>query len=158
MLEQLRSIDVSNNRFSSYISKAILALPQLDHLNVSFNQLIAIEVNNSLASGIPLRVLDAQRNHLQGHLPVKFGQLWELSSNNLAHNGLTAQIPMAYGQRDWGAHREPCRLPPQFNNSMVRIRGSLANNYLRCAVNIPLCKGGQRPASGCISQRVTIEK
>ncbi|XWS35286.1 hypothetical protein CRYUN_Cryun21dG0113000 [Craigia yunnanensis] len=166
VLEQLRSLDVSSNRFSGSISRGILALPQLDHFNVSFNQLTAIEMNNSRGSGSPLQVLDVQGNHLQGHLPVKLVNFGSLVVINLAHNGLTGRIPMAYGRRLGRPWRTlfldnnflSGRLPPQFNSSTIRIRGSLAKNCLRCPVNIPLCRGGQRPASGCIGESVTIKK
>ncbi|XVF37689.1 hypothetical protein REPUB_Repub20aG0031200 [Reevesia pubescens] len=163
-LEQLRLIDVSDNRFSGSVSKGILALPHLNHLNVSSNLLRKIEISNSLGSGSPLRVLDAQGNHLQGHLPVNLVKFGSLAVINLAHNGLSGQIPMAYGQRLGRPWRTlflddnflSGRLPPQFNSSTVRIRGNLANNCLRCPIKIPLCLGRQRPASGCIGETENI--
>ncbi|XP_022760826.1 probable inactive leucine-rich repeat receptor kinase XIAO [Durio zibethinus] len=146
--------------FSGPISRGILALAQLKHLNVSFNQLTAIEVNNYFRSWSPLQVLDAQGNRLHGHLPVKLVNFERLAVINLAYNGLTGRIPMAYGLRLGRPWRIlflddnflSGRLPPQFNSSMVRIRGSLANNCLMCPINIPLCRGGQRLALGCISE------
>ncbi|XP_022722153.1 receptor-like protein kinase 5 [Durio zibethinus] len=160
MLEQLRSVDVSDNRFSGSIGKGILALPHLHHLNVSFNQLRAIEVNKSRGSGSPLQVLDAQGNRLQGHLPLELVNFGRLEIINLAYNGLTGRIPATYGQRLGRPWRTlflddnflSGRLPPQFNSSTATIRGSLANNCLMCPINIPLCRGGQRPASGCIGE------
>ena len=99
MLEQLRSVDVNDNRFSGSISKGILALPHLNQPNVSFNQLGAIEVNKLSWEWVPLQILDAQGNRLQGHLPVKLVHFGSVEVINLAYGGLTGRIPMTYGQR-----------------------------------------------------------
>ncbi|XVE84507.1 hypothetical protein DITRI_Ditri17bG0019200 [Diplodiscus trichospermus] len=162
MLKELRSIDVSYNRFSGSISRRIMALPELDHFNASFNQITAMEVDHSPGSNSPLQVLDAQRNQLQGHLPANLIYFTRLAVLNLAHNRLSGRIPVAYGKklgRPWRTlflddNFLSGRLPPQFYSSIVRIRGSLANNCLRCPVKFLLCRGGQRAASGCVGETV----
>ncbi|EOY04844.1 Leucine-rich repeat (LRR) family protein, putative [Theobroma cacao] len=159
-LEQLRSVDVSDNRFSGSISKGVLALPPLNHINVSFNQLTVTEVDNTYEIGSPLQVLDAQENHLQGHLPLNMVTYESLAVINLAHNRFPSGIPMEYGDRlgnPWRAlfldqNLLSGRLPLQFDSGAARIKGSLANNCLRYPVNIPLCCRGQRPASGCVGE------
>lgn len=164
MLKQLRSIDVSHNRFSGSISRGILSLPRLEYFNASLNGLTAIEVNNSRASVTPLRVLDAQWNNLHGHLPPNLVNLGTLRVINLSNNRLTGQIPMAYGERLGRPWRTlflddnflSGALPPQFSRGMGRIKGSLADNCLRCPENVPLCKGRQRPPTDC-TQRALVE-
>ncbi|KAK8332779.1 hypothetical protein V6Z11_A10G161900 [Gossypium hirsutum] len=156
-LDHLISVDVSDNWFTGPINRGVLALPRLSHLNVSFNQFTKMEVNNYFGSGSRLRTLDAQRNHLRGHLPVKLVNFERLEVINLAHNQFTGQIPMAYGQRLGRPWRTlfldynflSGRIPPEFGPVAVRIRGSLANNCLSCPLRIPLCRGQQRHASAC---------
>ncbi|KAB2014460.1 hypothetical protein E1A91_D09G234500v1 [Gossypium mustelinum] len=138
-LKELRYIDLSDNKFTGSITRSILSLPELNQLNVSFNQLASIEVNTHLGSGSPLQVLN---------------------EINLAYNGLTGRVPVAYGQRlgrPWKSlflddNFLSGRIPRQFNSSALRISGSLANNCLSCPVTIPICGGGQRPASACIGE------
>ncbi|KAL1154444.1 hypothetical protein V6Z11_A09G241100 [Gossypium hirsutum] len=159
-LKELRYIDLSDNKFTGSITRSILSLPELNQLNVSFNQLASIEVNTHLGSGSPLQVLNAQRNRLQGHLPVSLVNFENLQEINLAYNGLTGRVPVAYGQRlgrPWKSlflddNFLSGRIPRQFNSSALRISGSLANNCLSCPVTIPICGGGQRPASACIGE------
>ncbi|OMP00016.1 Leucine-rich repeat, typical subtype [Corchorus olitorius] len=157
-LKQLRSIDVSDNRFTGPISRGIFALPLLTQMNVSFNQLTAMEVNNNHEVGSPLQVLSAQGNRLQGHLPVNLVTFERLLEINLAHNQLTGRIPREYGVRLGNPWRTlfldhnflSGPLPSQFSH--LKIRGSLASNCLRCTTTIPFCRGGQRPGSACLGE------
>ncbi|KAE8722584.1 LRR receptor-like serine/threonine-protein kinase FLS2-like [Hibiscus syriacus] len=159
-LKELRHIDLSDNKFTGSISRSILSLPSLNKLNISFNQLTSIEVNTHLGSSSPLQVLNAQRNRLQGHLPVGLVNFENLQVINLGYNGLTGRIPLAYGQRLGRPWRSlflddnflSGRIPRQFNSSGNRISGNLANNCLSCPSTIPICGGGQRPASACIGE------
>ncbi|KAE8694891.1 hypothetical protein F3Y22_tig00110764pilonHSYRG00044 [Hibiscus syriacus] len=156
-LEHLISIDLSDNWFSGPVNRGVLALPRLTYLNVSFNKFTKIEVNNYFGSGSRLLTLDAQRNLLQGHLPVKLVNFERLVVINLSHNQFTGEIPMGYGQRlgrPWRTlfldHNYLSGLVSvEFGSAVVRIRGSLANNCLRCPLRIPLCRGRQRSASAC---------
>ncbi|GMI71867.1 hypothetical protein like AT3G59510 [Hibiscus trionum] len=158
-LNELRHIDLSD-KFTGSISRSILSLPSLNQLNVSFNQLTSIELYNHLGSSSPLQVLNVQRNRLQGHLPVGLVNFENLQVINLAYNGLTGRIPLAYGQRLGRPWRSlflddnflSGHIPRQFNSSSLRISGNLGNNCLNCPMRIPICGGGQRPASACISE------
>ncbi|KAK9288366.1 hypothetical protein L1049_016819 [Liquidambar formosana] len=102
-----------------------------------------------------LEVLDAHTNRLQGRLPVNLVTLENLRSLNLGHNLFSGPIPMQYGAMLEGSWRSlfldynflAGNLPPHFASS--DIKGSLANNCLRCPPSIPWCHGGQRPASEC---------
>lgn len=169
--EELRTLDLSGNSFRYHFDKEIAALPHLNHLNISFNvfsrfdyygQKTESEVENSM-KGSPLGVFDAEGNRLEGDLPVWLANFGSLEVINLANNVFTGPIPMEYGQRlgrpwktlllDDNLLSGP--LPLQFNNSSsssAGVRGSLANNCLNCSENIPLCRGGQRPAAGCLSR------
>ncbi|GMJ08480.1 hypothetical protein like AT3G59510 [Hibiscus trionum] len=156
-LEHLISVDLSDNLFSGPVNRGVLALPRLTHLNVSFNKFTKMEVNNYFGSGSRLQTLNAQRNRLQGHLPVKLVNLERLTVINLAHNQFAGEIPVGYGQRLGRPWRTlfldhnylSGRVPSEFGSAVVKIRGSLANNCLRCPLRIPLCRGRQRSASAC---------
>ncbi|KAE8696309.1 LRR receptor-like serine/threonine-protein kinase FLS2-like [Hibiscus syriacus] len=156
-LEHLLYIDLSDNWFSGPVNRGVLALPRLTYLNVSFNKFKKMEVNNYFGSGSRLRTLDAQWNLLQGHLPVKLVNFERLVVINLSHNQFTGEIPIGYAQRlgrPWRTlfldHNYLLgRVSVEFGSAVARIRGSLANNCLRCPLRIPLCRGQQRPASAC---------
>lgn len=159
-LTHLRRLDVSDNRLSDTISKDILLLPRLVHLNVSLNRFTAIETVNFFGEETPLEVLDAENNHFHGNLPVNLVTIQNLSTLNLAHNLFSGPIPSEYGDkpgRPWRAlyldsNFLSGNLPPEFIHHATSITGSLANNCLRCPRDIPLCRGGQRSTSECGEQ------
>lgn len=153
----LRRLDISDNRFSDTISKDILLLPRLVHLNVSLNRFTAIETVNFFGEETPLEVLDAENNHFHGNLPVNLVTIRNLGTLNLAHNLFSGPIPSEFGDkpgRPWRAlylnnNFLSGNLPPEFIHHATRVTISLANNCLRCPRDIPLCRGGQRSASEC---------
>ncbi|GAV85672.1 LRR_1 domain-containing protein/LRRNT_2 domain-containing protein/LRR_4 domain-containing protein, partial [Cephalotus follicularis] len=156
-LKNLRSLDLSDNRFSGSIGREILMLPQLVFINVSVNRFTAMEMANFAGMDTQLQVLDVQGNSLHGRLPISLVTVQNLLSINLARNQFYGTIPSEYGLRLGNPWRSlfldynflTGSLPPQFNSTRTRIRGSLANNCLHCPMNIPLCRGGQRPALEC---------
>ncbi|KAK8488751.1 hypothetical protein V6N13_070210 [Hibiscus sabdariffa] len=159
-LNELKHIDLSDSKFTGSISRSILSLPSLNQLNVSYNQLTSIKVYTHLGSGLPLQVLNAQKNRLQSHMPVGLEKFEYLQVINLAYNGLAGRIVLAYGQRLGRPRRSlflddnflSVQIPQQFDSSGFGIRGNLANNFLNCPVTITICGGGQRPASACVSE------
>ena len=107
-----------------------------------------------------LQVLDANDNQLHGHLPLTLAGLDNLTSVDLSHNYFSGSIPFEYGAkvgRPWrylflNDNFLQGSLPPQFTDEAREIRGSFANNCLRCTQTVPLCRGGQRPHVVCAAQ------
>lgn len=159
-LKHLVTVNLSRNRFTGLISSDIVALPKVVSLDVSVNQLTAIEVTKFEGRETHLRELNAQGNLLQGHLPVNLVTIGGLTSINLGRNKLSGHIPVEYGAklgRSWTSlfldHNFLAgNVPAQLSSGSVRIRGSLASNCLRCPVDVSLCRGGQRPVSECVGQ------
>ncbi|KAE9585956.1 hypothetical protein Lal_00010301 [Lupinus albus] len=156
-LKRLKWLDVSDNRLSGVISKDILSLKGVIHLNVSYNRFTTLEVINYSLEGPMLQVLEAQGNHLKGHLPVNLVTLQNLTNVNLANNQFTGTIPNEYGAKVITSWRRlyldhnflQGNLPPQFGLK-TNVRGSLANNCLQCPPTIVLCHGAQRPTTECV--------
>ncbi|GLT34879.1 hypothetical protein SLA2020_093700 [Shorea laevis] len=154
-LTELRILDLNNNRLSGEIKEEILTLPQVNRINVSFNEFTVISVNASNGRVSQLRELDAQGNLLHGHLPVRLVTYENLRAINLAQNRFTGSIPMEYGAKLGRPWRRlfldnnflTGSIPQEFYK--VKIRGSLAMNCLKCPTSIELCHGGQQPASDC---------
>lgn len=155
-LRFLRRIDVSDNRITGFISRDVLSLPNLVHLNISFNRFTTLEVDNYSWDETQLQVFDAKGNHFHGHLPVNLVTFRNLTVINLANNQFSGSVPKEFGAKLRGSWRILYLdhnflrgvLPSQF--SRARIRGSLANNCLSCPSNVVLCHGGQRPTRECM--------
>ncbi|TKY48326.1 leucine-rich repeat receptor protein kinase [Spatholobus suberectus] len=158
-LIHLKWLDVSDNRLSGAISGDVLSLRGVVHLNVSFNRFTTLEIINYSLQGPRLQVLEAQGNHLRGHLPVNLVSFVNLTTINLANNQFSGPIPLEYGpkvQTSWGRlyldhNFLSGNLPSEFTHS-TNVRGSLANNCLKCPTNVVLCHGGQRPSTECVGQ------
>lgn len=156
-LKRLKWLDVSDNRLSGAISKDIISLKVVVHLNVSYNRFTTLEVIDYSLEGPQLQVLEAQGNHLRGHLPVNLVTLQNLTAVNLANNQISGLIPNEYGpklQTSWERlyldhNFLTGNLPPEFAQK-TNVRGSLANNCLKCPPNVVLCQGAQRPATECL--------
>jgi hypothetical protein len=43
-------------------------------------------------------------------------------------------------------------LPLEFTHTSAYVKGSVANNCLKCPTNTVLCHGGQRPSTECMRQ------
>ncbi|XP_027343414.1 putative leucine-rich repeat receptor-like serine/threonine-protein kinase At2g24130 [Abrus precatorius] len=158
-LIHLKWLDVSDNRLSGAINRDILSLRGVVHLNVSFNRFTTLDVINYSVQGPRLQVLDAQGNHLRGHLPVNLVTFTNLTSINLSNNQFSGVIPKEYGtkvQTSWKRlyldhNFLTGNLPSEFTHA-TNLRGSLANNCLKCPSNVLLCHGGQRAATECVGQ------
>ncbi|XP_010418635.1 PREDICTED: leucine-rich repeat receptor protein kinase MSL1-like [Camelina sativa] len=154
-LKQLVSLDVSQNRFSGTVGHEILTFPDISRINVSFNQFISIEVIK--VTGSRLRMLDADGNHLQGHLPLNLATYENLKDINLRSNMFSGDIPRIYGKRLENSWRSlylennylSGSLPEEFQKISKQIRGNLSNNCLQCPKNVPICQGPQKPKSQC---------
>ncbi|XP_041001615.1 LRR receptor-like serine/threonine-protein kinase FLS2 [Juglans microcarpa x Juglans regia] len=157
-LKDLIRLDASANRFSGVISRDILSLPRLVHLNVSNNHFTATELVNFSAEETELQVLDAQNNQFHGYLPANLVKIQNLTTINLAHNQFSGPIPRGYGaklKRPWRIlylddNFLSGKLPPEFISHGQSITGSLARNCLRCPTQTPLCRGGQKTISECL--------
>lgn len=151
-------MDLSYNRFTGTVSQQILTMPQLLHINVSMNLFSGIEVINFIGIETHLQDIDAQGNILHGRLPANLVTISNLTYINLARNDFTGQIPREYGLKVGNSWKSlfldhnflTGYLPPEFRNARMRMKGSLANNCLRCPTNVTLCNGGQRPTSECV--------
>ncbi|XP_019457835.1 PREDICTED: leucine-rich repeat receptor-like serine/threonine-protein kinase BAM1 [Lupinus angustifolius] len=156
-LKMLKWLDISDNRLSGAISKDIMSLKGIVHLNVSYNRFTALEVINYSLEGPMLQLLEAQGNHLRGHLPLNLVTLKNLTSVNLANNQFYGIIPNEYGTKVMTSWTRlyldnnflTGDLPPEFA-LQTNVRGSLSNNCLQCPPNIVLCHGAQRPATQCV--------
>ncbi|XP_018848917.2 receptor protein-tyrosine kinase CEPR2-like [Juglans regia] len=158
MLNDLRRLDLSDNRFSGHISKDIVSLPRLVHLNVSMNRFTAIGTRNFSREETQLQVLDAEKNNLHGRLPINLTTIQNLDTINLAHNQLAGPLPREYGKKLENSWRVlyldhnflSGNVSQEFIVHAPRIEGSLSKNCLRCPMSTTLCRGGQRSASECI--------
>ncbi|KAF2567361.1 hypothetical protein F2Q68_00026125 [Brassica cretica] len=157
-LKHLVSLDVSQNRFSGTIGHQILTFPEISHINVSFNQFISIEVVQVTGIESRLRILDAEGNQLQGHLPLNLPTYGNLKDINLRSNKFSGDIPRIYGKRlennSWRSlylenNYLTGLLPEEFLRLSKQVRGSLSNNCLHCPKNVPICKGVQKAKSHC---------
>ncbi|CAN0858026.1 LRR receptor-like serine/threonine-protein kinase FLS2 [Linum grandiflorum] len=160
-LQRLLVLDLSNNRLSGRIIHEVLTLSSLVRLNVSHNHFTVMEPIDFPGRETHLQVLDANDNQLHGHLPLTLAGLDNLTSVDLSHNYFSGSIPFEFGAkvgRPWrylflNDNFLQGSLPPQFTDEAREIRGSFANNCLRCAQTVPLCRGGQRPHVVCAAQR-----
>lgn len=156
-LRKLTSCDLSDNRLSSYITKGLLTLPLVKHVNVSFNQFTGLEVPSFSEIETQLQVFDAHENRIRGPLPVLLVTAENLTTINLSHNRFSGPIPKEYGtklprwKRLFLDHNYLSgSLPREFRISPMGLAGSLAANCLNCPVKYQLCHGKQRPSSDCI--------
>ncbi|KAF5733921.1 hypothetical protein HS088_TW16G00362 [Tripterygium wilfordii] len=160
-LQLLRNLDLSNNRLSGPIRQEVLTLPQIIRINISVNHFTIFEPIRNPGRETHLQLLDAHTNQLHGHLPASLTMIENLTSINLSHNQFSGPIPMEYGEKLGSPWKTlfldnnflTGNLPQRFSDGTIKpVRGSLANNCLSCAPTIPLCSGGQRPASECVSR------
>ncbi|XP_076905076.1 receptor-like protein EIX2 [Bidens hawaiensis] len=92
ILEFVRNIDLSSNKFSGEIPETLTTLDALLGLNLG---------NNHFSGGIPKSIgnikslisLDLSANELSGMIPPSVAALNFLSYLNLSHNNLSGQIP-----------------------------------------------------------------
>ena len=156
-LKHLVSLDVSQNRFSGTIGHQILTFLEISHINVSFNHFTSIEVVQVTGIESRLRILDAEGNQLQGHLPLNLPTYGNLKDINLRSNKFSGDIPRIYGKRLENSWRSlylennylTGLLPEEFLRLSRQVRGSLSNNCLQCPKNVPICKGVQKAKSQC---------
>ncbi|CAN1731922.1 LRR receptor-like serine/threonine-protein kinase FLS2 [Linum perenne] len=160
-LQRLLVLDLSHNRLSGRIIHEVLTLSSLVRLNVSHNHFTVMEPIDFPGRETHLQVLDANDNQLHGHLPLTLAGLDNLTTVDLSHNYFSGTIPYEFGAkvgRPWrylflNDNFLQGSLPPQFTEEAREVRGSFANNCLRCSETIPLCRGGQRPHVVCAAQR-----
>jgi hypothetical protein len=102
-------------------------------------------------------MLDAEGNHLQGHLPLNLATYENLKDINLRSNMFSGDIPRIYGKRLENSWRSLYLennylsgiLPEEFQKITKQIRGNLSNNCLQCPKNVQICQGTQKPKSQC---------
>jgi Leucine-rich repeat (LRR) protein len=159
-LIHLRWLDISDNRISGVIRWDTLSLKGVTHFNVSFNRFTSIDLVNNVGQGQRLRLLEAQGNNLKGHLPVNLVSFTNLTMINLSNNQYHGTIPKEYGTKLRTSWRRlyldhnflTGNLPLEFTHTSTYVKGSVANNCLKCPTNIVLCHGGQRPSTECMRQ------
>ncbi|RVW13899.1 Leucine-rich repeat receptor protein kinase MSL1 [Vitis vinifera] len=105
-LSNLVYIDVSSSQLYGQISPGLGELPNLQHLDLSWNEnLIGSfsefleEIKNCSSEGpLPeLGYLDLSRNQLVGRLPERLSQLEKLTYLDLSFNKLQGPIPTSFG-------------------------------------------------------------
>lgn len=156
-LENLKTLDLSNSHLAGLIFLEILALPALNHLNLSENGFTEIKVLNMTDSETRLIVLDTHANHLQGLLPANLATYVNLTTLNLGQNLFSGRIPAKNGEKVGKPWRSLLLdhnflkgdIPPRFNSSKLKMKGSFASNCLNWPRSVRLCGGGQRAASEC---------
>ncbi|XP_004486909.1 uncharacterized protein [Cicer arietinum] len=159
-LIHLKWIDISDNKFSGVIRRDVLSLKNVVHLNVSFNRFATLDVVDYSGQGQQLKLLEAQGNHLKGRLPVNLVSFTNLTILNLSNNEFHGIIPKEYGMKLRTTWRRLYldhnflmgNLPLEFSHIATNVRGSVANNCLKCPTNVVMCHGGQRPATECVGQ------
>ncbi|XP_031276986.1 LRR receptor-like serine/threonine-protein kinase RCH1 [Pistacia vera] len=157
-LKNLKLLDLSNNRLTGSIRQQILKLSQVVHINVSMNLFTGIEVAKFVGIETHLQDFDAHGNMIRSRLPANLVTVSNLTSVNLARNDFTGPIPREYGVKVVNSWKSlfldhnflTGDLPQEFSNASIRMKGSLANNCLRCPTNVTLCLGGQRSTSECV--------
>ncbi|CAN1253446.1 LRR receptor-like serine/threonine-protein kinase FLS2 [Linum perenne] len=160
-LRKLLVLDVSDNRLSGRILREVLTMSTLVRLNVSHNHFTAIDAIDFPGGETRLQMIDANDNQLHGHLPLSLAALDNLTSLDLAHNYLTGSISAEFGAKigkQWtylylNDNFLQGSIPPKLVDIARQIRGSFANNCLKCPATVPLCRGGQRPHAVCAAQR-----
>ncbi|KAE9452832.1 hypothetical protein C3L33_15276, partial [Rhododendron williamsianum] len=168
-MPSLKTLDLSDNRFSGSITGEIVMLPNLNRINASLNSFSVVEVTQVPGGESQLQVLDVHGNTLSGQLPVNLVTYGNLTEVNLGSNQFSGQIPAEYGGKLGGEWRSLFldhnylvgTLPSEFTDGGgAYVRGSVAQNCLtRCPLNVRWCRGGQRSASRCNAQNgnTTVE-
>ncbi|KAJ8541940.1 hypothetical protein K7X08_016806 [Anisodus acutangulus] len=158
-LRHLRTLDLSDNRFSGGINKRIFMLPDISHVNVSANRFTTLEVVEFSDKGSQLHMLDVHGNRLRGHLPVNLITYPNLTEINLRHNLFSGEIPAEFWPRLAFLWRSlnleynylEGSVPKEVNRTSEGVQGSFAHNCLTCPKGLQLCHG-QRPASDCVGR------
>ncbi|CAK9160946.1 unnamed protein product [Ilex paraguariensis] len=94
ILKLVRSIDLSSNNLSGYISAEIFDLFQLRFLNISHNCLVG-EIAENIGGMSSLESLDLSKNSLSGKLPQTMSNLTSLNYLNLSYNYFSGSIPLS---------------------------------------------------------------
>ncbi|KAH0693440.1 hypothetical protein KY285_020537 [Solanum tuberosum] len=155
-LRHLRTLGLSENRFSGGINKGIFMLPELSHVSISVNRFTVFEVVEFSDKESQLHMLDVNANRLHGHLPVNLDTYPNLTEINLGHNLFSGEIPSEYWSRlrfSWrNLNLEYNNLegsvPRELNKTLEGVQGSFEHNCLICPKGFQLCHG-QRTASEC---------
>ncbi|KAG5611416.1 hypothetical protein H5410_022697 [Solanum commersonii] len=155
-LRHLRTLDLSENRFSGGINKGIFMLPELSHVSISVNRFTVFEVVEFSDKESQLHTLDVNANRLHGHLPVNLDTYPNLTEINLEHNLFSGEIPSEYWSRlrfSWRSlnleyNNLEGSVPRELNKTLEGVQESFEHNYLICPQGFQLCHG-QRPASEC---------
>jgi hypothetical protein len=92
VIELLRAIDFSSNKFVGEVPKYIENLKGFQLLNLSNNYLNG-SILPSLGNLIALEALDLSKNNLSGEIPQQLTQLTFLEFFDVSHNNLTGPIP-----------------------------------------------------------------
>jgi len=92
VIELLRAIDFSSNKFVGEVPKFIENLKGVQLLNLSNNYLNG-SILPSLGNLIALEALDLSKNNLSGEIPQQLTQLTFLEFFDVSHNNLTGPIP-----------------------------------------------------------------
>ena len=98
-LEQLQSLQLSNNALTGSIPAALGALAELQILYLHGNQLTGA-IPAALGDLDNLLYLGLRDNQLTGAIPTEFASLWELQDLYLQNNQLSGAIPVELGDRD----------------------------------------------------------
>ncbi|WCJ40835.1 hypothetical protein M5689_021736 [Euphorbia peplus] len=92
ILNFVRSLDLSNNKFVGEIPSEITSLSGLQSLNLSYNILTG-RVPNDIGAMKKLESLDLSQNQLSGEIPTSMSRMNFLSNLNLSNNNLSGHIP-----------------------------------------------------------------
>ncbi|XP_051118267.1 probable LRR receptor-like serine/threonine-protein kinase At4g36180 [Andrographis paniculata] len=158
-LQRVVQLHLSGNRFTGLVNQGVLVLPVVRHIDLSSNRFTEMEVKKMTSKRTQLEVLELQKNRISGRLPLNLITYKNLSSVNLGHNLFSGEIPTEYGERVEKGYWRSLYLDNNLLEGSVpaglvnsTVSGSLARNCITCNRGIPMCRGGQKPASDCIGR------
>ncbi|WCJ40828.1 Receptor-like protein EIX2 [Euphorbia peplus] len=100
ILNFVRSLDLSNNKFMGEIPKEITSLSGLQSLNLSYN-IFTGSIPNDIGAMKKLESLDLSQNRLSGKIPQSMSSMNFLSNLNLSNNNLSGHAGSETGAVDW---------------------------------------------------------
>ncbi|XP_028789520.1 receptor-like protein EIX1 [Neltuma alba] len=127
------------------ISPSLMDLPNLNYLDLSYNDFNGSEIPKFFGSLTKLRYLDLSWFSFGGKIPIELGKLLDLRVLNLSHNGLVGSIP--FHLANLSSLQELCldwnhlvgNIPSQFGNlSSLQILSVAYNDDLKIDYKSPV--------------------
>ncbi|KAF3782142.1 putative LRR receptor-like serine/threonine-protein kinase [Nymphaea thermarum] len=148
---QIQSLSLHGNNFTGGIaSSGILKIPNIMHLDLSFNQFSG-NLPLELTRVPTLKFLILTGNSFSGSIPPEFGNLTGLQALDVSYNRLTGSIPPEIGKLTsllWLMLAENFlegEIPPEIGNCSSLLWLNLANNKLSGKLPNEISRIGSKP-------------